>query len=304
MVKTILNTLQIVWVGAGVLARDRLMLLFALMSSIAFTGAIVLMLVVLNAGKAFERVGDGRVGLFDALFIFGSYVLVCFAGIYFQVALIAAARDRLEKAFTSLEVTLDTVNNRLGAVFAWAAFAGTIGFLIKRMGRGTKAQAGDRSLFGRGWDGSLVLPVMIVEAETPVSAMGRTEELFTQVWGAGSVANFGFFIVYAYLAVLLAWLGVGVHYLTDSVAVAAGLSVSLFLLLTPIIRSIESLLAIDLYYYAAAGGAGFFPEGLLRRAYVPRDQRGRWQKSHVETYAPVPMPTDAERAPAQGRGFF
>ena len=304
MVKTILNTLQIVWVGAGVLARDRLLLLFALMSSVAFTGAIVLTLVVLNAGKAFERIGAGQVGLFDVVFIFGAYVLVCFAGLYFQVALIAAARDRLEKAFTSLEVTLDAVNNRLGAVFAWAAFAGTIGFLIKRIGRGNKTSDRDRSLFGRGWNGTLVVPVMIVEAETPVSAMGRTEELFTQVWGAGSVPNFGFFIVYAYLAVLLAWLGAGMHYLTDSVTLSAGLGVSLFLLLTPIIRSIEALLANDLYYYAAAGGSGFFPEGLLRRAYVPRDQRGRWRKSHVETYAPVPFPTDAERAPAQGRSFF
>ena len=304
MIKTVLNTLQIVWIGAGVLARDRLLLLFALLSSVAFIGALGLLALVLYAGKAFERIGDGRIGVFDVIFFLGAYLAICFASLYFQVALIAAARDRLEKAFTGFEGTLDAVNNRLGAIFAWAAFAATAGLIVKRLGRGSHVTHGDRVLLGRGWQGSLVVPVMIVEAETPVSAVGRTEELFSQVWRAGSVPNFSFVIVYGYLAVLSMALGTGLHYLTGSVSLGVGSSVFLFLLVMPIIRSIEALLAIDLYYYAAAGGSGFFPEGLLRRAYVRQDERGRWQKAHADTYEPLGFPADVEGSPASGRPYY
>jgi hypothetical protein len=284
MIKTVLNTLQITWIAAGVLARDRLLGLLAILSALAFTAAIGLAGLVLYAGKAIERISGGDIRLLDLIFLFGGYLLICFAGLYFNVALTAAARDRLEKAFTGLEPALDAVNSRLGAIFAWAAFAGTAGFFIKRLGRNAKPSG----LFVGTWNSSLVVPVMIAEAETPVSSMGRTEELFARVWGARSVPNFNFVIVYAYLAVVVLAAGAGLNFLTGSEVFGAEAALCLFLFGVPIIRSMEALLAVDLYYYAASGASGFFPEGLLRKAYVARSERGRWKQGNVPAYEAWP----------------
>jgi hypothetical protein len=278
---------QIVWVAGGVFARDGLLCLFAILSGLALAGAIGLTTLILYAGKALERLSHGDVRVIDAIFFLGAYLLVCFAALYFNVALVATARDRIEKAISSFSITLDAINYRLGAIAGWAAYAATIGAVVKRIGRRRSASDGRRSLFGGG-SGVLVLPVMVVEAETPVGALGRSEELLSEWWGDATVPNFNFLVVYAYAAVIGLALGAGLHLLLGTVTLPIVAGCALFLTAAGFVRAIEALLAASLYYYAVSGGsAAFFPEEMLRRAFVDPDERGRWRQAHLRTYKPL-----------------
>jgi hypothetical protein len=279
MIKTTLNTFQIVRIAGAAIARDPVLTLFAGISSLVFVIAFCGIGLVLHAGRTVERITEsGDVRLVDFIFVAFAYMVVSLLVLYVHASLMVAAQHRLEGSYTDFDAATDAVNSRLGVMMGWAAIAATIGLLLKRIASGRFGQRGAR-IWGETWTGFLVLPVMMSEGSSPFEALRRSSELYDQTWGERAVPNFSFLVGHLWLAVLAVVIAAGLHALTDSAIVWGGLSAVVFLFGAGLLRAIETVFTVDLYYYAVAGAGGYFPDWLLRNAYVAEHARGRWQTS-------------------------
>jgi hypothetical protein len=283
MFGTLGNSLKLLSISWRVLRSNNELVLFPLMSGGALFFVFLYAAAAFWAGGTFERIGpDYRFYLADFVFLALAYFLASFVIIFFNAALVAVAYARLEGWKTDMHTGLNAANDRLGAIFGWAAISATVALVLDQL-------SSDDSIIGRalgfvlrlvwGYSTFFVVPVMIVEGAGPTDALSRSTDLFRQQWGKTVVANFGFGVAYFLVAVLALGPAAGLYFglgATVLAIIAGGLLLSLGF---AVVKALEVIFLAALYDYAATGRvAGDYSDEMLSGAYVARKQRGGWHK--------------------------
>jgi len=258
-----------------VLKQDKELLLFPLFSAVgcvlvlaSFAGPILALTDWQAASDSMastaQAMGSGESGASaeQALRTLGLFLFYCcnyFVMIFFNAGLVACAEIRMEGGDPTVGDGLRAAWSRLPAILGWAVIAATVGLVLRMIEERSnivgKIVAG---LLGMAWSltSFLVVPILVVENEGPISALKRSASMLKKTWGEQIIGNFSFgliFIVLSLPAVFLLITGV----VTGSVTVIVlGVLAVVFIALAQ--SALQGIFQAALYLYMRDGVA---PDG-------------------------------------------
>ena len=202
-----------------VLKENKQLIIFPVLSGISLVlimGSFVLAFLGIN-GWSFDNVeGPGGAGTYLIMFAF--YVINYFVVVFFNMALIHCTRLYFRGEEVSINAGLKFSLSRIGTIFSWALFAGTVGTILKIIQE-------ESGIIGKIITGILgivwgiatffVVPIIAYENLGPIAAFKRSSQLMRQKWGESLGATFSFgliqFIAMLILMVPCFLLGATIH---------------------------------------------------------------------------------------------
>lgn len=206
----------------------------------------------------------------------GLYV-VTFAGVFFNVALAAAAAQVMDGEDATVATGVAVARRHLGAIAGWAAMLMTVNVIIRafqeRLGfiadliLGGIAMAWNLVTF-------LAVPVITFEGEGPISTLKRSATIFRQRWGeqlVGQVSIGGLIILAALIpSAILVAIGIAIG---DAIALGITIAIAAVIMVIAIIISsaLSQIFAVALYRFAVGQlPTGAFTPASLSTALRPR----------------------------------
>jgi hypothetical protein len=259
-----------------VLKQDKELLLFPLLSGIccmlvlvSFAGPILAMTdwqaasegVTASTAEALTA-SDGKISMEEAMHILGLFLFYwCnyFVIIFFNAGLIACAQIRMEGGDPTVGDGLRAAWSRLPAIAGWAVLAATVGMVLRMIEeRSNLVGQIVVGLVGMAWSltSFLVVPILVIENEGPVSALQRSAGMLKKTWGEQVIGNFSFGFIFLLLAVpgvLFLVLGIAAHSTTVIIV-----SVAYFIAISLAQSALQGIFQAALYLYMRDGEA---PEG-------------------------------------------
>jgi hypothetical protein len=271
----------------AVLQSDKKLMLLPVASAIAS----VLISVVMLGGYALafqpeihrfmaagSHPGPVRIDQSASIFLFLFYLVNYFVVVYFNVALVTAASNRLAGSSASIDEGLQNAWQRKGKILQWAILSATIGVLMRALEErlGFLGRLGIR-LLGVVWNlGSyFVVPVLAAEDVGPVEALYQSAQLITDTWGEEISGSFSFGLIFFLLSIP----GIALPFLlrasTLGIAgmVAGFVIAAIYLVILAIISAtLQGIFNAALYRYAKTGELSVcFGADDLRSAWQPKD---------------------------------
>lgn len=247
----------------GILLSDKELLYMPIASGIACLCASVMMLAAYALAfpaqiTAFAATSDARQlpitqGMWAYLFFF--YLVNYFIVVFFNVALVAAASDRLAGGSATINYGLQVAWQRKGKIFQWALLASTVGILLNALEErlGWLGRLVTRFI-GVAWTMAtfFVVPLLAAEDVGPAEALVRSGELFTETWGEQLVGGFSFGLIFVLLALPSIALPYFLGSAFGSTGVLAGaiLMIAYWLLLSIVSAAVQGIFNAALYRYA------------------------------------------------------
>lgn len=192
-------------------------------------------------------------GMWACLFLF--YLVNYFIVVFFNVALVAAASDRLTGGNATINYGLQVAWQRKGKIFQWALLASTVGIILNALERrlGWLGRL-VTNFIGVAWTMAtfFVVPLLAAEDVGPAEALVRSGELFTETWGEQLVGGFSFGLIFVLLAIPGAALPflLGSAFGSTGVVTGAILMIVYWLLLSVISAAVQGIFNAALYRYA------------------------------------------------------
>jgi hypothetical protein len=194
-----------------------------------------------------DNIQVSTTGYYLIAFVF--YVVNYFVVVFFNMALIHCARLYFKGEEVTVRAGLQFSMSRIGTIFSWAFFAGTVGLLLKiiqeNVGSLGKIITG---IIGVVWAVAtfFVVPVIAYENVGPIEAVKRSTQLMKKKWGESLGATFSLgliqFIGIIIVALPLYFLGAIFHPLAGVVLVIIGV----FLVIS-IISAAETIFVAAVY---------------------------------------------------------
>ncbi len=247
--------------GLGALASFFLLASFGLPSALAFYEDLTVVGVIL-AGLAIYA--------------------ATFAGVFFSVALAAAAASALDGDKATVRGGVAVAGQHTGAIAGWAGVLASVNIIINAL----QDRAGPivgllLGFLAVAWSlvTFLVVPIIAIEGLGPVSALKRSASIFRERWGEQvtgqmSISLIAFLIAAVPVAVLVA-LGIAMGSLA-ALIVFGGLAAVILVVAVVISAALTQIFAVALYRYATGeGSTGAFSTADLESAVGPR-RRARW----------------------------
>ena len=272
---------QLVKLCWGVLAQDKELVVFPIVSSVAVvlvTATFVVPGLFTGYWSAFGAQDQDVPPSFWLLLVL-FYLVQYFVVIFFNSALVGAAMVRLQGGDPTLGDGLRSAWSHLGAILGWAAVAATVGLLLnllrERAGIGGAVVA---ALGGFAWNviTFLVIPVLVVEDVGPIEAIKRSASLLRKTWGEQIIGNAGIGLIFGLGAVLVAVAGfVAGGLLIGGGALWAGVAVIVVTVVVVVVLAVlgatlHGIYSAALYQYAVGGDTGLFGAEALQGAFRPR----------------------------------
>jgi hypothetical protein len=263
----------------AVLLQDPELLLFPLLSGLAFTGvgaaflwpAIAVALHEPHGAHAQAAFGPAHYAL---LFCF--YVATYFAVAFFNVALVACAGIRLRGGDPTVGDGFSAAFSRIGQIFAWVVLAATVGTALHAIEDRAKGFFGKliTGLVGMAWSlaTALVVPVLAFEQVGPVDALKRSMELMKRTWGEELVGNAGLGLLTTLsMFSSLALVAVGLVLAPNYWPAWVGGAVALIGLAAIVQSALHGIFQAAVYAYATSGAVpAAFSSELVTSAYARR----------------------------------
>lgn len=287
MFKTFKTSWALFKASVEVLKRDRELLWFPVISSVAAILVTVTFLVPLGVWAAGnpETGGDGQIpnAFYAGLFAF--YVVQYFVIFFFNTALVGAALARFDGRDPTLGDGLRIAGDRAGAIFGYAIIASTVGLLLRaieeRVGLVGKIVIG---LLGATWTVAsfLVVPVLATRNTGPVDAVKESVTLLKRSWGENISGQLGFGLIFALIYVglagifllggfSLAGLSGNPEQMSAPLVVLAIIGIACLLLVAVVQAALKGIYSAALYRHAAGvGPTTGFSEGLMAGAFKTR----------------------------------
>ncbi len=284
MFRTIGNTWQITKLSWKVLQLDRELIFFPIMGTI---GAIIVGAVaagVFAGTGTFDRLGsagDAEFNIVDLIIALVAYFGGLYMVIFFNAALVAAARERLEGGDPNVMSGIRAVRGMWLAILGWTIITGTVGLILQAL----QSMARENShgvmrivavilvaLLQTAWAyiTFLVIPVLVVERIGPISAIRRSGSLLRQSWGEQLTASFSFFIIYILALLLVAIPVVILIFIAPVAAIIVGVILGGIALAS--VAAMEGIFKAALYEWVSEGkGSEWFDRQLLSNAYELRN---------------------------------
>lgn len=289
MFKTFSNSWALFKASVGVLQRDKELLWFPVISTLAallVAASFLLPVGAYIAANPEPAAGSDEVPAAFYVGIFLFYVAQYFVIFFFNTALVGAALQRLDGHDPTFGDGLRIARERVGPIFGYALIAATVGVLLRaieeRVGIVGKILIG---LLGVTWTVAsfLVVPVLATRDVGPVEAVKQSAGLLKDSWGENLTGHLGFGLIfgliYLVLAGLFIGLGVGLAGLSgDSermsvpLAALAVFAVGSIMLVAIIQAALKGIYSAALYRHAAGvGSTDGFSGDLLTSAFKQRD---------------------------------
>lgn len=272
----------------NVLRRDKRLVIFPVLSSIACLAVLASFVVPLVVTGVLEQViaygskgGKGELHpyvreigtLLTFVYYFANYVVI----VFFNTALVACAMERFAGREPTVGGGLRHAVGLMPQIVGWVAVSATVGTLLKaiedRVGFIGKLVT---AFVGVAWSIAtyFVVPVLVVERLGPVEAVKRSAKMLSTTWGPALVANVGLgligFLLYA-AATIPAIVGIVFTAQMNHwapIAIGGGITALLMVGLGLVTSAVSSILVAALYRYAATGEVpSGFEESALRGAF-------------------------------------
>jgi hypothetical protein len=274
------RSFELVKFSAGVLRKDKELLIFPLLSS------IVAVLVLMSFIPLFATGSDVTVespGLYSEtvsvdvpaaggpedsaeLLVYGLlYLIEYFVIFFFNSALVGAALIRMEGGNPTVGDGLRIALSKIDKILGYALIAATVGMILRAISQrvGFVGQI-VVSLIGAGWTIAtyLTVPILVSRDIGPMDAVKESAALLKATWGENVIANSGlglfFFLIYflvgGFCVLLITVIGApesGEWVLGGIAAVAV-----IFGLLALIHAALQGIFSAALYRYAMSGTDG------------------------------------------------
>jgi len=182
-----------------VLKENKQLIIFPFLSGISLVlvmGSFVLVFLGVNGWNLDNIEESGRIGTYLSMFLF--YVVNYFVVVFFNMALIHCTRLYFRGEEVSINAGLRFSLSRIGTIFSWALFAGTVGTILRiiqeESGIIGKIITG---ILGIVWNIAtfFVVPVIAYEDLGPIAAFKRSSQMMKQKWGESLGANFSFGLI-------------------------------------------------------------------------------------------------------------
>ncbi|MCC6790604.1 MAG: hypothetical protein IT336_02910 [Thermomicrobiales bacterium] len=275
------NSWRLTKASWAVLKTDKELIVFPIVSAIAAALVALLFAVPLWVSGYFDRVdeeGVSNIASYAVLFVF---YLVLYTVINFcNAALVGAALIRLRGGDPTAADGFRMATHRMGPIVGYALIGATVGVILQAI-RDKSGLLGDLvagfTEMAWGLATYLVVPVLVVENVGPVEAVKRSAALFKRTWGEQVIGNAG--IGLAVGLVVIAAIAIGTALIV--IASSIGGTVLAIVIGAVVVLAIAAIIAVGaalkgiytaaLYGYAADGAPGsFFPDDLIRGAFVPK----------------------------------
>ena len=264
--------------SAGVLAKDKELLVFPLLSAACtLLVAAAFLLPALGLGALDGLRSGGGVSFAAYLLAFLFYLAQYFVIFFFNTALVGAAMIRLEGGDPTLRDGLRIASGKLVPILGYAAIAATVGMLLRavqeRAGFIGKLVSG---ALGVAWTlaSFLVVPVLVARDIGPIDAVKESALLLKKTWGENLIGQGGVGLVFGLLFFLLALVGVAAIVaaaMTGSgtlIVLVVALVIAAMLLAALIQAALAGIYSAALYRYAVGeGGSEGFDAQLLGQAF-------------------------------------
>lgn len=264
--------------SAGVLAKDKELLVFPLLSAACtLLVAAAFLLPALGLGALDGLGAGGGVSFAAYLLAFLFYLAQYFVIFFFNTALVGAAMIRLEGGDPTLRDGLRIASGKLVPILGYAAIAATVGMLLRavqeRAGFIGKLVSG---ALGVAWTlaSFLVVPVLVARDIGPIDAVKESALLLKKTWGENLIGQGGVGLVFGLLFFLLALVGVAAIVaaaMTGSgtlIVLVVALVIAAMLLAALIQAALAGIYSAALYRYAVGeGGSEGFDAQLLGQAF-------------------------------------
>lgn len=209
----------------------------------------------------------------------GLYV-VTFAGVFFNVALAAAAAQVMDGEDATVASGVAVARRHLGSIAGWAAMLMSVNVIIRAL-QERLGFVGDLILGGIAMAWNLVtflaVPVITFENEGPVSTLKRSASIFRQRWGeqvTGQVAVGGLVVLAGLIpSAILVAIGIAVGEAVV-LGITIGLAVIIMVVAIIISSALSQIFAVALYRFAIGVPAtGTFSADVLAQAVRPKGGR-------------------------------
>src|SRR5882757_544917 len=204
----------------AVLKENRQLILFPILSGISMILVISSFVVVAlaSAGWDIEGIDTDRGNVLNYVFVFLYYLVNYFIIVFFNTALVHCTHLYFKGEEVTIRKGLQFSMSRIGAIFAWAAFAATVGTILRllqdNLGKIGKIVIG---LIGIVWSVAtfFVVPIIAYEKLGPLDAFKRSTALMKQKWGESLSASFSFglvqFVLIIGVGIVCGLLGWAIH---------------------------------------------------------------------------------------------
>jgi hypothetical protein len=244
-----------------VLRADRELLLLPLLSALASVALVVVTAAWLFADEwrlIRDGLDPGPPGAFEYVVLALLTYAVTYVTIFFNVALICAADERMGGGDPTVGSALADARTHARAIAPWALVSVVVSAVLRaieeRAGLIGRFAAG---LLGLAWTlvTYLVLPVLVLEGVGVRDAIARSKELFVATWGETVSGELGMSLV-GFLAVLAALpflLFVGGGGQPELIVAAVVLGVAWVVIVSTVLSALNAVFRVALYRYAADG---------------------------------------------------
>ena len=271
------TTFSLMGASWEVLKKDKEMLVFPLISGICCLLVFASFAIPLFASGNWQPPAQGAplnksIIYYATLFLF--YFCNYFVIVFFNAAIVACAKTRMEGGDPTVSEGLRASLARLPLIAGWALVSATVG-LILRIIEDRSEWIGQivAGLFGMAWSVTsfLVIPILVVEKKAPIAALKESAFLLRKTWGQQLIGNFSFGLVFfalgipAFLVIVLATMSNSSTGLIIAIILAA-----VYLIVLALVQStLQAIFQSALYLYAREGKPPTgFETGLLQRAIM------------------------------------
>lgn len=247
----------------AVLAGDKRLLLFPIMSAIAALVVSATFAVPLFATHSVEALQAGNGTVLQYFYLFLMYFANYFVVVYFNCALVACANICLSGGHATLGDGLQAANERLGRIILWAAVAATVGLILRMIEeRAEKLGRIVAWLLGTTWTliTYFIVPVLVFEDQDVFASIKRSAQIFKKTWGEELASGFSFGLVWLVAlipGIIITVAGFMVHPL-----LGVALAILYIIALAVVAAAVKSIFTVALYRYASQQTVpqGFSPE--------------------------------------------
>ncbi len=270
------NSWKLFKAAASVLAADRELLIFPILSTIGIVIISLTFAVPMFLSNFFDAIFSSRFGVMGYVVLFLFYIVQYTVVFYANTALVGAAMIRLNGGDPTVSDGFRIANSRFGAIIGYALIAATVGMILKALSRQKGVGRIIISLIGMAWNLAtyLVVPVLAVEGIGPVAAIKQSVSLLRKTWGEQIIGNFGLGFVFGIANILLIIVFVPIIILainTQSILLIAS-AVVIFIILIAVSglvnSSLNGIYTAAVYQFASSGKSStFFDDQMVVNAF-------------------------------------
>lgn len=252
---------RLVTASWSVLRQDRELILLPIISAVSAVALAVVVTLGLIREDADRYLATGEYGSFSA----GTWIVIAlltyalsFITIFFNVAIMCAADDRMRGGDPTLGSALRDASEHVRAIAAWSLVSVVIQAIIRLIEeRGGIIGKIAGTVVGVGWALAtyLILPVLIFEGLDVRAALTRSKDLFKRTWGEMVSGQLGMaalgFVGFLLIVPVLLIVGGGGQ--PGMVAAAVVIAVVWAVVVSAVLSALNAVFRVALYRYATEG---------------------------------------------------